>query len=528
MENFRGATKVNILFINTLRLGDTLMSWHVVRSIQKQHPSAVIDYLAFDNSKVLKPLLQHEVNFHFISRSLLQEMNSDVDVSLFRAYDELEKELKPVLAKKYDLLVNFSNTKISTYLASMMTATEYIGTHFNTQKAVNYGSKWVEYLDVKSTSLQGGYFHFNEIFSNALGLPIAENSELKETNTGLVEVKKYIQSDRKKYVMQLFTSDKKKDFPEHKLSSFLIELNKHLDGDFLLLCMPGTEHSQPKLAVDNAHWVACSLEGAYSLLKASDALISVDTSIKHLAAFTDAKIVELSFGSSMPQQTGAYKSSGLVIQSKEYCYPCKHSSTCSREAIFCSNKINEIELADTIGSFLNNQTLRAADSFDHSVTYMDGFHYVLQSPDSVRVREYILAKLSWVYHLSQTLSEQAHELVHFFIEEISGLSFERLDQNLIFLQRELEDVFRNLKVGDNIKTFTEDQRFLNLQGILKNLNLDFKIPQQEGKIDFVQTRFMQNQLQELLNYLSSYRKLSQDILSEAKYYERANGKNVTL
>ncbi len=519
---------MNILFINTLRLGDTLMSWHLIRGLQNKYKSAEIDYLTFDNSKVLLPMLQDDVNFYFLPRTQLQEMCADVDISIFRAYDELEKELKPLMSKKYDLIVNYSNTKISTNLASMFNGTEIIGTHYNNQKIINYGSKWIEYLDLKSTTKQGGYFHFNEIFANALSMQVPENVTLRETTAGVVEVKKYAQSTKKKYVLQLFSSDKKKDFPREKLDLFLVELNKRLDGEFLLLCLPESDELTIPLPIKNAKWVPCSLEGAYSLIKSSTAVISVDTSIKHLASFTNAKIIELCFGSSRPQQTGAYKSSTLVIQAREYCYPCKHSAACSREAIYCSQKMDVVEVSALIATYLNNQKMSITTSVDYSTVYFDGSHYVLQNTDSTKVREYILTKLSWIYHLSDTLSDEAHALVHFFIEEVSGMSLERLNQNLIYLQRELEDVFRNLKVGESLKNLTDDQRFINLQGVLKNLNLDFQVPDFEGRIDFVQTRFLQNQLQDLLNYLGSYRKLSQDILSEARYHERASTNNTSI
>lgn len=519
---------MNILFINTLRLGDTLMSWHLIRALQKKYKTTEIDYLTFDNSRALLPILQDEVNFYFLPRTQLQEMCADVDVSIFRAYNELEKELKPLLSKKYDLVINYSNTKVSTYLASMFNGTEIIGTHYNNQKIVNYGSKWIEYLDLKSTAAQGGHFHFNEIFANALQVTVPETLTLKETTTGIVEVKKHTHSSNKKYVLQLFSSDKKKDFPREKLNLFLTELNKHLDGEFLLLCLPESEELSIALPITNAKWVPCSLEGAYSLIKSSTAVISVDTSIKHLASFSEAKIIELCFGSSRPQQTGAYKNSTLVIQAKEYCYPCKHSSACTREAIYCSQKMDIVESAKLIADYLGNKKMNITTSVDYSTVYFDGTHYVLQNTDLTKVREYILTKLSWIYHLSDTLSDEAHALVHFFIEEVSGMSLERLNQNLIFLQRELEDVFRNLKVGGSLKSFTDDQRFINLQGILKNLNLDFQMPDYDGKIDFVQTRFLQNQLQDLLNYLGSYRKLSQDILSEARYHERSSTNHTSI
>lgn len=520
---------MNILFINTLRIGDTLMSWHVVNELLAKYPQAQIDFLCFDNSRPLLSLLQGKVEFHFLNRDLIQEMNQDTSVSVFRAFDQLEIDLKPILSKKYNLVINYSNTKLSSYISSIVNTQETIGASINAQKAVNYGSKWTEYLDLKSTSEHGGLFHINEIFFKALGLQCKLPARLEETNTGVVEVKKFVTHNKKKIVLQLHSSDKKKDFPQHKINSFLIELNKYLsETEFYLLCMPGTEAQQPTLGIKNASWVACTLEGAYSLLMKSDAVISVDTSIKHLASFTPAKIVELCFGSSRPQQTGAFATDTLVISAKEYCYPCKHSKPCAREAIFCSQKINEVDLAMTISNFLDSKPIEDSQTFSYAISYLDSSNYLLQSKDSLQFREYFLTKLSWVYYLDQNLTDDIHSLIHFFVDDIAGMSFERLNQNLLFLQRELEDVFREVKVGEDVKNIIENKRFQNLQSILKNLQLELVFPRQEGIIDFTQTRFLQNQLHNLQGYLTSYRKLSEDIISEAKYYERSISKTNSI
>jgi len=88
-----------------------------------------------------------------------------------------------------------------------------------------------------------------------------------------------------------------------------------------------------------AHAAILSFEGAFSLLKRSRLLLSVDTSIKHLAGAARTPVVELCLGSGDFHRTGSYQSGSLIIQSREACAPCVHSKPCHRESQFCASRV---------------------------------------------------------------------------------------------------------------------------------------------------------------------------------------------
>jgi hypothetical protein len=68
-------------------------------------------------------------------------------------------------------------------------------------------------------------------------------------------------------------------------------------------------------------------------------LITLDTSIKHLAAATNCRVLELSLGSSDWRRTGVYKAGDVIMQPKVACAPCGHSAPCGQLSHLCAQQL---------------------------------------------------------------------------------------------------------------------------------------------------------------------------------------------
>src|SRR6185437_6415211 len=88
-----------------------------------------------------------------------------------------------------------------------------------------------------------------------------------------------------------------------------------------------------------------------SLARVADVLVTGDTSIKHLAALTPIRIVEIALGSSDIERTGAYKDGSLIISSRESCVPCRHSAPCHRDHHACAAKLDPQAVGLAIAKF---------------------------------------------------------------------------------------------------------------------------------------------------------------------------------
>ena len=127
----------------------------------------------------------------------------------------------------------------------------------------------------------------------------------------------------------------------------MIHRLQHLrpQAQFVLL---GAPHEEPALdsLMTAASGKGChlskavlSLEGAFSLLKGAQLLISGDTSIKHLANAAPIRILELSLGSSDLLRSGTYKPNSVILQPTIACAPCPHSVPCHKSAHECGDQL---------------------------------------------------------------------------------------------------------------------------------------------------------------------------------------------
>ncbi|MCB0393771.1 MAG: hypothetical protein KDD25_04400, partial [Bdellovibrionales bacterium] len=119
----------------------------------------------------------------------------------------------------------------------------------------------------------------------------------------------------------------------------MLETLRNLLGEFnsIVLCSPDEESRFENSSIQP---VVCDVETVFSVIRDADLLITGDTMVKHLAAATDTPVIELSLGSSAYQKTGVYKSGQVIIQSKESCAPCSHSTECVSSDFRCREKIS--------------------------------------------------------------------------------------------------------------------------------------------------------------------------------------------
>src|SRR5690606_15633205 len=102
----------------------------------------------------------------------------------------------------------------------------------------------------------------------------------------------------------------------------------------------------------NAVASVCDLKEATQILQNGDLLLTGDTSIKHLAANTDIRIVEIALGSSIPSQTGVYKPDSLIIVPQTECRPCSHSANCHKPSHCCAEDLAPVLVASAIHNFI--------------------------------------------------------------------------------------------------------------------------------------------------------------------------------
>ena len=357
---------MKILVVSLLRVGDVLMSAGVLRDLRARFPKAEIDLLVNSQSAAIAPMLTNVSRLIEFDRVGLQRGLGEANIPFFESYEKLSAVLDDLEGHSYDLAINLTQNRLSGWLMGLIDAKERIGLVLDHGGRGIFGSNWFRYLNQQIDLDSNEVFHFNDIFRFALRVDsiTAAIPILTETARGQHEADGIMADVQgaKIICVQALSSDTKKDWGFDRFTKMMESVSaRHPDATFAILAAPfETDRLEPlvsnlKSKGVNAILAVSSFEGAFSLLKRSALLITLDTSLKHLAAAAGTKIVEICVGSSDPSRTGADLHGAIIIKSREACAPCAHSSPCHREQHFCAKRIPVDAVAAVVSEAYSNR-----------------------------------------------------------------------------------------------------------------------------------------------------------------------------
>lgn len=487
---------MKILIMSLQRIGDIVMTTPTIDGLRKKYPKAKIHLLINEQFKHIIPLIENVDNAYFFPYKLIQTSLGEKDRSFFESYDLVDDLVRSLSAEGYDQIINLTHTRLSGWLAALISSPMKSGLVLNHQGIASFGSKWFEYLNRFGSRNKDEAFHFIDIFFYGAGLRGQRRIRLKETEKGINEANKLTLGITPYIVIQPLTSDVKKNWGFDNWKKAMQHINSvDKSRSFLLLGAPSEEIQLKKLSellrLDKiTHKVViCDFEAAFSILSDADLLITGDTSIKHIASATNTPILEISIGSSSYLRTGSYSSKALILQAKESCAPCNHSESCSFEQK-CSMRISPDGVALAAQAMLekNESNLRMlaneySDDIDFirvqfskdgdwvSYSLSEGFskssiikwidrssqRFLYNTDNNVEVQEYGSEGMN----LSDTLSKIFPDRDKYNWLEM----YKEIEMDCESFQGELETVLTELRVA--IKNYGSDE---SLEPLMKRLN----------------------------------------------------------
>lgn len=352
MEDPERVSRMRVLVVSLLRLGDIVMSTPILQGLRNKFPNAKIDIMINAQFSGVAPLLPHCHKVILFPRQGLQRGLGENSRGVFESFDRLKEFLEEVNKESYDLAINLTHNRLSGFILSQIRAKEVRGLVIQNNGGVSFGSPWFRYLNNSSEKSVDDIFHFIDLFHYGSG-PLKGPREivLNETAAGRESALQEMPS-APYMVIQPLTSDSKKNWGLNNFKK-MIEIYQRLGGplDVMVLGAPAEKKflddfvNQLECDRSKVKVVIAGLETALSLLKEASLILTGDTSIKHMACATDAKIIELSLGSSSLQRTGTYKKDSFILQSKEACAPCEHRNPCKFETNICASKLDPMAVA---------------------------------------------------------------------------------------------------------------------------------------------------------------------------------------
>lgn len=319
---------MKILVLSLLRLGDIVQQKPLLRALRAKYPQAEIHMAMNRQFLAVQSLLDEEVQkFHTFDRDLLQKSMGESAYHILTPLEVLNDFIRGINAEKYDLILNWTHNRLSTYLMGTLEASERQGLFLQEGKLCGLDSPWLRYFNDNFAADGISFFHYVELLGMAFDLPVHEYAVRSDAS----------RSDL--VLLQCVTSDAKKNWgiSRFRLLKEKIEENfSHLRVQVLVA--PGEEESYREI-FESRDLLVADLAEVKSILAGAKLLISGDTSIKHLAAEAGTPVLEISLGGSRPVKTGSYAEIKLQIQGTSPCYPCTHSKLCSQKSHLCAESV---------------------------------------------------------------------------------------------------------------------------------------------------------------------------------------------
>ncbi len=343
---------MKVLVLSLMRVGDTLMALSALKRSGLAISDSSLDICVFKGQSFLKslcPSIRHVVE---VDRDGLQHLLGDKRAGLYAPVYSLRNVVNQLNSMHYDVVINCWPNRFSGHIASSLKAGAHIGLHFNTTGLPQFGSR---VLRVQNSKIGRQVLPFHWVDTLSLGLREAFGSVDKVQ----FQVDDGWRLKKGDLFIQFFSNDPRKEIHPTTLIPTLKRLQSQQSSQRIILLGAPFERerlvkveSQLRAAhVQAEPFVGTFLE-VHDHLKGARALITCDTSIKHLASLQGVPTIELTLGPSEYRETGCRSEGSFMVVPKASCYPCAPRGSCDKWAKHCETQIDPHALAEVVESIL--------------------------------------------------------------------------------------------------------------------------------------------------------------------------------
>lgn len=512
---------MKILAVQLLRLGDIFLTAPALHKLKLQQPDCELHILVNKQFSIVEPLLPFVDKFHYFDRKEFQNQLGNPNLPILLPFDRLKAQIQSLNAESFNALYNFTQNQISAHISAAIKAEEKFGMVGGKGSSFEISG---EYFQLMNKLPADHSFHYTQLFLNAVGASDLSHNWLG----GSVSFEK-----KHRVCIQPFANTNKKEWSAASWSKMLRFLRKKDPMiQILAICAPD-EINKMNSWVDeldpnfsDIKTLACSLVEARDIIAKSKVLVTVDTSIKHLANTTETPIIELALGSSQPHQTGAFKQNSVIFSGSSNCFPCSYSGSCSQQTHACGESVSPMQVSRAVLHSLNDTeftvSLNAENQKTQSigrVSWQGSGKWSLKSLTSRNLIEQLQKKMSESVQaldfVNSSVGDQAFQISENISYEISPTEKKLVEKFLVEKESHLQKEFSQLE-----KCSWE---FTRLLGTDSHEKRRFKLAEQVGvsldsveRTSFVQMRSIQIGLKSKLKMTERSLKLTRNIKSNIR------------
>jgi len=332
---------VKILVIQTSRFGDLIQTTPMLHVLRRKYPEASITVLSRYN---VMEIYKENPDVDYVELFNIEEytnrlLNNSQD--LFNFYTELRDAVNRLKLVKFDLVINSTHDRFSSFLAYLIRAPETKGMFISSTHKLRIlvSGFWFRYLRCTSEFREIASFNLADIYKNAVGGSIETRDLFFNTpSESLQKADDFLSPAGKDLFVgfQLGTSTGARRWPLR----YFIELGnllQEIDGIRIVLLGSKNESDLGEKVMNQMTREPINLigktdiTGLAGILNRCALLVTNDTGTMHLAEAVGTKCVALFFESANPFQTGPYGAGHIICSSDLDCFPCPTIFKCNNK-----------------------------------------------------------------------------------------------------------------------------------------------------------------------------------------------------
>ena len=345
---------LKIAVIQMTRIGDLIQTTQAVRQFKAENPDTKISLIARRKfAKGLTFLL--ETVFDDIYLFDTKDFFTNKDLKNTRT--NIHNFVFELNQNKFDVCVNLSFNKSSSFLASLINCKLRLGIHRNKKTQIAINDNWSKYIYSNVMNSENNPFSLVDLFRYIMG----GQEVLTLDDDSTIERKSQI-------VLHPFASDRKKRWGINKWNELIFKLAKENPENTIHIVGGPEDRSEAERMVNSPalknyssrlfiHAGEYDIAHTYQLLMQSKLFIGHDSLVSHIASETLTPTVVLSLGMVRPHETTAYQAGVINIVPRNKCFPCKVETRC--ELLPCHNSINHQAVATIAKGLLNKEEINS-------------------------------------------------------------------------------------------------------------------------------------------------------------------------
>jgi ADP-heptose:LPS heptosyltransferase len=363
-----------ICIIQLARIGDLIQTLQAAINLKAQHPEIRLILVAREQFARPLDFLLKQTFDHCYYLNYKKIFERPEAVTLTEARNNLNVFLKQINDENISVAVNFSFSKSSSYLTTLVHAKHYLGMYRRSNGELVINDKWSQY--VYASVMTGGMNPYSlvDIFQFILG----------GTPTSPIREQKKFQGPVRHIVLHPFASHNKKRWKTNKWSEIIYRVLKSNPSLKISIVGAKTEaaEAQALLQLPLINTVASqieiltgrtTLEELFELLKKSDLFVGHDSMVGHLASLLKKPSFTISLGTVRPIETTPYAVGTYNIFPKTKCFPCFPSDPC--ELYKCHADIPYPIICSAIQQLIDHQDINVEYmKSEHSCFHLDSVH----------------------------------------------------------------------------------------------------------------------------------------------------------